>query len=292
MLPGMSEHQGPFVGSEALAAGLVNRYQLRTRFRAEFPDVYVPRQTPPSLSQRTVAAWLWSRRRGTVAGGAAAAWHGARWVDDHLPVELVHANPRAPRGIITRRDGLLDGEVQRFPTVAGAIAVTTPERTAFDIARRGSVRLAVARLDALLRAAGLGAADVARLARRHPGKRGLIQLAAVLDLVDTGAQSPRESYLRLSLIAAGLPRPQTQIRVVADGHTYYLDLGWDEYLVAVEYDGDQHRTDRWQYVRDIRRLERLERLGWIVIRVVAEDRATDIVRRVKQALDSRRSSVR
>lgn len=105
MLPGMSEVQAPFIGSEALASGLLNRHQLRSRFRAELPDVYVPKQASLSLSQRTVAAWLWSRRHATVAGAAAAAWHGARWIDNQVPVELIHANARAPRGVITRRDG-------------------------------------------------------------------------------------------------------------------------------------------------------------------------------------------
>jgi very-short-patch-repair endonuclease len=69
-------------------------------------------------------------------------------------------------------------------------------------------------------------------------------------------------------------------------------MGWSEFMVAVEYDGDQHRTDRWQYVKDVRRLEILQRLGWVVIRVIAEDHAADIVRRVRQALRSRSSSVR
>lgn len=64
----------------------------------------------------------------------------------------------------------------------------------------------------------------------------------------------------------------------------YLDMGWPEWMVAVEYDGDHHRTDRRQYVKDIRRLEMLEQLGWVVVRVVAEDRPADIVRRVRAAL--------
>jgi very-short-patch-repair endonuclease len=55
-------------------------------------------------------------------------------------------------------------------------------------------------------------------------------------------------------------------------------------MVGVEYDGDQHRTDRRQYVKDIRRIETLERLGWIVVRVVAEDRPAAIIRRVRAAL--------
>ncbi len=175
-------------------------------------------------------------------------------------------------------------------TVAGR-AVTTPERTAFDIGRREAPRLAVARLDALARASGFKIDDVASLALRHRGVRGLRRLEDVLNLVDAGAESPRETYLRLLLIDAGLRRPQTQIPVVTAVETYYLDMGWEDCMVAVEYDGDHHRTDPLQYRKDIRRRETLERLGWIVIRVVAGDHPVDILRRVRQALQSRKSSV-
>ncbi|BBZ73235.1 hypothetical protein MPRS_43280 [Mycobacterium paraseoulense] len=150
----------------------------------------------------------------------------------------------------------------------------------------------MARLDALARATGFKVDDVLRAARCHPGSPGLRRLETALRLVDAGAQSPRESYLRLLLIDAGLPRPQTQIPVLGvDGiPVAYLDLGWRESMVAVEYDGDQHRTDRRQYVKDIRRLEMLERIGWVVVRVIAEDRPAAVVRRVRAALAA--SSVR
>lgn len=281
---GMSDIPGPFIGSEALACGTLNWHQLRKRYWAVFPNVYVPRGLQPSLQQRIVAAWLWSRRKGTVAGAAAAALHGARWIPDDLPIELVHPNARAPHGVLTRRDVLLDGEVQ----VLGGLAVTTAERTAFDIGRRGAVRSAVARLDALARATDFKTDDVVTIVQRHPGSPGLRRLETALELVDAGAQSPRESYLRLLLIDAGFPRPQTQIPVPgADGFPVaYLDLGWPESMVAVEYDGDQHRTDRRQYVKDIRRLEMLERMGWIVVRVVAENDPAAIVRRVRAALEA------
>lgn len=36
----------PFVGSEALAAGRLTRYELRSRFVAVYPDVYLERGTP------------------------------------------------------------------------------------------------------------------------------------------------------------------------------------------------------------------------------------------------------
>lgn len=149
-------------------------------------------------------------------------------------------------------------------------------------------------MDALLRATGIAVDEVTAVAAQHPGARGLRQLETVLPLVDAGAQSPRETWLRLTLIDAGLPRPQTQIPVHCPESftTYYLDMGWEDVMVAVEYDGQHHRTDRWQYARDSRRREDLERLGWIVIRVLASDMTGDIVRRVRDALARRASSLR
>jgi hypothetical protein len=278
----MRDSSQPFIGSEALASGTLSRHQLRTRYRAVLPNVYLSKDIQPSLKLRTLAAWLWSKRQGTIAGAAAAALHGTQWIPDNVPVELIHANSRTPHGVLTRRDALLDGEIQ---LIAG-LNVTTPERTAFDIGRRGAVRSAVVRLDALARATGFKIDDALRVAKCHPHSPGLRRLESALELVDAGAQSPRESYLRLLLIDAGLPPPQTQIPVLGvDGMPVaYLDLGWEDCMVAVEYDGDQHRTDRRQYVKDIRRMELLEHMGWIVVRVVAEDSSAVILRRVRAAI--------
>ena len=272
----------PFVGSEALRCGSLSRHQLRTRYRAVFPDVYVPEHLVPSLKMRTRAAWLWSGRRAVIGGAAAAALHGTEWIPDGVPVELIHSNTRPPDGVLTRRETLCAGETQ----LCDGLAVTTPERTAFDVGRRGAIRSAVVRLDALARATGFKVDDVLRVAMAHPHTPGLRRLETALDLVDPGSQSPRESYLRLLLIDSGLPRPQTQIPVLGvDGlPAAYLDLGWPESMVGVEYNGDQHRTERRQYVKDIQRLEMLEQLGWIIVRVVAHDRPEGIVRRVRAAL--------
>lgn len=277
----------PFIGSEALAAGRLSPHALRTHYRAAHPDVYVPGPAPLRLDQRTAAAWLWSGRRGVVAGAAAAALHGTKWVDDDVPVELVHANPRAPAGVITRRETLCDDEVQMLAGRDDGMLVTVPERTAFDIGRRGPLRPAVARLDALVRATHLDVDNVAVLALRHPRLRGLRQLERALGLVDLGAESPRETYLRLLLTDVGLPPEQTQIPVPTADVTYYLDMGWPDVMVAAEYDGEHHQVDSRQWRKDIIRLETLARMGWIVIRVIASDRAPEIVWRVCQALQAR-----
>lgn len=148
---------------------------------------------------------------------------------------------------------------------------------------------AVAAIDALAPATDVKAADVELLAARYPGRRGIARAREALALFDSGAQSPKESWLRLTLVRAGLPRPQTQIPICDEfGYAVaYLDMGWEDVKVAVEYDGDHHRSDQSQFSWDVKRLEMLQRRGWTVIRVLAGDRPAEIVRRVKEALARR-----
>jgi hypothetical protein len=273
-----------FIGSEAVLQGNLTPYQLRSRFRWIYPDVYLADYSLPSLRQRSEAAWLWSGRRGVVAGLAAAALHGSNWIDDDEHVELIWRNPHPPAGIITRSQQLDDDEITR---VAG-VPVTAPARTAYDLGRLLPRSGAVARLDALKRASPFSVEDVLLLAKRHQGARGLRQLRAVLPLVNGGAASPKETWLRLLLITAGLPTPTTQIPVHENWRLVgVLDMGWDKYKVAVEYDGDHHRTNRRQYAKDQWRLRKLEALGWVVLRVIADDDPEDVVRRVRAALARR-----
>ncbi|AEV74028.1 hypothetical protein MycrhN_3509 [Mycolicibacterium rhodesiae NBB3] len=272
----------PFIGSEALASGVVNKHQLRTRFRALYPDVYLAGDASPTLAQRTLGAWLWTRRRGVVAGLAAAAVHGARWIADDIPVELIWSNARSPDGITSRRDRLAPGENR---LVAG-LMVTTPERTAFDVGRLTSGDHAVARLDALGNATRFDRGAVAALARRHRGSPGIPRLLSALDSYDSGAESPRETWLRLLLVRAGFPRPRTQIPVDRpDGRTYYLDMGWEDVMLAIEYDGDHHR-ERRVFANDIVRSEFIAYRGWTHIRIVSGAHPADIVNRVRRAWPS------
>ena len=273
-----------FIGSEAIAAGTLNEYQLRRWYRTIFRDVYIAKRDEPTLDDRILGAWLWSHGRAVIAGAAASALHGARWVDADTTIDLVSKSARPQHGLIVRNETLGADEL----TAIKRLPVTSVARTAFDLGRRLPRDKALARLDALMHATPFSAEDVSVLAKRHRGARGLRRLAEVLPLVDGGAASPKESWLRLLLIDAGLPKPRTQIPV-NDGWRLLglLDLGWEDYMVAVEYDGDQHRMDRRQFVKDIGRLAKFADLGWIVIRVVAEHRPDDILSRVLQALARR-----
>jgi hypothetical protein len=92
-----------FIGSEALVGGVLTRAQLRWNYRAMFPGVHISGEDMPSLSQRAVGAWLWSGRRAVIAGRAAAALHGARWIDEPADVEMIGRNSRPPRPKATNR---------------------------------------------------------------------------------------------------------------------------------------------------------------------------------------------
>jgi hypothetical protein len=271
----------PFSGSEAVAAGVLSHSQLRRQYTRVFRDVYVSEGTELDSTLRARAAWLWSRRRGVIAGFAAAALHGSRWVDADRPVEMIHDNRHRTPGLQIWGDRLASDEIE----VVEGVPLTTPARTALDLACWYPLTTAVAALDALARASEFKPVDVELLATRYRGRRGLERARVSLDLVDAGAQSPKETWLRLVLVQAGLPRPQTQIPVYDEfgDLVAYLDMGWEDIKVAVEYDGEQHRKDRWQYTRDVRRLETVERRGWILLRVVAGDRPGEILQRVHAA---------
>ena len=272
-----------FLGSESLRAGALTRGQLRWRYSALFPDVYTAKLVEPSLRQRTVGAWLWSGRRGIVAGRAAAALHGAQWVEARTPIELISSCSRPPNGIITRREQLSDDEL----VYLDGIPVTSPERTALDIARHLLLDQAVRQLDALARATAVAPDDVLALGRRHPRARGYRSWRRAIDLMDAGAQSPKETWLRLLVIAAGFPRPRTQIRVSDGFSEAFLDMVWDEPRIGLDYDGALHQTDRRRFVHDIGRNELVRRQGWIDVHVVAEHSRAFIVHRLSEAWTAR-----
>lgn len=236
----------PFSGSDAVASGWLTPYQLRSRFVGVHRDVYVARDGRPTAAARAKAAWLWSGRTCVIAGSSAAAVHGAKWVDDAAPAEILYGNRRPPRGISTWSD---------------------------EVARAAKLKIA----------------DVELLAERYKGRRGIRGARVALGLADPGAESPRETWLRLLLIRAGLPRPETQIPVYDEYGQLVaeLDMGWRDVMVGVEYEGEHHWKNVRQIERDIRRSEGITQQGWIDVRVTKADTEGAIVGRVRRAFEQR-----
>jgi hypothetical protein len=137
----------PFRGSDAVARGEVTWARLAgPAFRPLLTDVYVG-----SLAEVDTATWVravavWGRGAGVVSGSLAALAFGAEcpWDGER---EIVLATSRRPTAadVAVRRDRLLPDEAcTRF-----GVRVTSPARTAFDLARRGPLIEAVAAVDSI-----------------------------------------------------------------------------------------------------------------------------------------------
>ena len=142
-------------------------------------------------------------------------------------------------------------------------------------------------VDSLLAGGHTTEAALAHLVHQKRGQRGWRSASQVFELADAGAQSPSESILRVRLVKAGLPRPTTQCPVkTAAGLILHPDLGWNEWMVAVEYDGRWH-SDPDQLHRDRRRLNLLVGAGWTVLHVTSRRLHHEmgaIVREIRSAL--------
>ncbi len=264
----MGVFEGAFVGSWAVAAGVVTRWELRHDFDRVAHDVYVRRGYRLDAVGRAKAAAHWTKGAGVLVGFSAAAMFGSKWIEAELPAEIaVPTYRRPPEWIRTRQARIVEHE----QCVVDGFPVTTPKRTAFDLACRLPTRSAVPVLDALCRATKLDPDAVIALAAEHGGERGCAQVRRVMPLVDPGAESPPESLTRLLIVQSGLPAPSTQIVVRDSGGEFLarLDMGWRRWRVAVEYDGAHHWTDPSQRTKDIDRSAILAEHGWRIIRVSA-----------------------
>lgn len=281
----MTHDDEPFRGSTARRLGRHTPATLRARCRRVLPDVHVSRSVELSPEVLARAAVCWGGPDAVVTGWSAAALLGARWLPTPtVPEVAVPGHVRHPPGLLVHQVRLRTDEVEEVD----GVRLTTPVRTAYDLGRRLPLLDAVAAVDHLCWVGVTGPDAVAGLARRHPGDRGLVALRAVLELADPGAASPQESALRVLLVQAGLPRPETQLEVRgADGRFLArADLGWRRWRVLVEYEGAQHGSVR-QLTRDVDRYHHLERAGWAVVRVTAahlHGRPDEVVRRVVDAL--------
>ena len=168
----------------------------------------------------------------------------------------------------------------------GVVRLTSPLRTAWDVAALEPVGSAVAYLDAMTRAQHVSRADLDGLVAGSPGRWRAARVRKVFPLVDERSESPPESWLRVACVRAGLPAPVPQFVVLAGGEFLgRVDLAWPEQRLIVEYEG-AHHFEGLQIRRDDARYRRLQAAGWRVIRISAADlRDLDgVVARIARAL--------
>jgi len=128
-------------------------------------------------------------------------------------------------------------------------------------------------------------------------RRGAPNLRALLDAWRTDSErkprlrSPLEARLLPALLAAGLPRPECNVRLQVDGgRPLEVDLLWPGERLAIEADGEETHGTRGAFQEDRRRDQRLVAAGYRVARVTwrqAEDEPTAVAARIKRMLESR-----
>jgi hypothetical protein len=113
--------------------------------------------------------------------------------------------------------------------------------------------------------------DLAEAARVHGSRRGAASLGWALPRVRRPVDSPRETLLRLGLVAARLPEPVVQPPIHTAVGVRHPDLGYLAERVLLEYLGDVHRTDPHTWRKDLTRIQLFEDAGFRTILVGADD---------------------
>jgi hypothetical protein len=266
------------IGGEALAKGTLTRGQLRWGYDLVFPGVYLPkdaRRTVPNLAH---AAWLWSGRSGVIAGRTAAALLGVTWVDVDAPIELICTKRSSIPELLTRHERLAHDEIVRLE----GLPVTAAARTALDLARHWPRDIAVTHLDALKAATDVSVIEIADLLRRYQRGAGVTKARGALRLMDGGAESVRDTTLRLAMIDAGFPRPATQIEVSEGVYTVFVALGWEQHRIALTH-ADFGETTRGHPWHELSRNNFLQLQGWVNLYVRETQSWRETTYRVREA---------
>lgn len=213
--------------------------------------------------------------------------------DPRLHVSVT-ADRRAPRS-----EGLVGHRLQVRPrelTTRGGIRLTTQARTWCDLAALLSEEELVSAGDYLLwwrRPEGLrlGRDELDAAVRDFSGQRGRPRLRSSLPLLSDRSDSPPESVIRVRMLRAGLPAPEVNPPLY-DGNGRFLampDLAFARYRMAIDYEGDHHRTEAAQWEKDIARVPRLQDAGWHHTRVSKKDlrNSTELLIRLERLLRGR-----
>jgi very-short-patch-repair endonuclease len=252
--------------------GTVDAWVASGRLVRWQPGVYATRSAAREWRTRVAAA---ACTKGAVVSHASAL---ALWEVLAPPPGAVHLTVGGTRsgrgcaGVVLHRADLRD----TLRRVEG-IPVTCVERAVVDTwGRPGELRRPVVRaaaIDAvrrrLCRPQELAAelAQRPRLARRE-------ELTQLVRLLAQGCRSELEIWGCLQVLQhPGMPAFVQQREVVVAGERFFLDVAYEEVLLAVELDGAAWHGSRQQRERDIRRDALLATAGWqtLLVRLHAAD---------------------
>ena len=91
-----------------------------------------------------------------------------------------------------------------------------------------------------------------------------------------------ESRMRWRFVSGGLPAPELQVEVVAEGRCHRLDTGWREQKLGAEFDGLEAHMTRQQLADDRDRHNWLDEHDWRLLHFTA----IDVYRRWERMLET------
>ena len=269
----------PFTAAQARDLG-VTPDQLRARVASGavkqlLHGVYVPGSWVDTPTTRARAAACVLPKHCVVVDRTAASLHGIDLFDyaelDAQPrLEVASIGGGAP----TRRRGVLGGKRDLLPTdivLVGGVPVTSPARTACDIACLRGRHRAIGALDEFRTRFDLSEADLACFLPRFAGRRGVKQLRELIPLSRAGVDSQPESWIRIDAHDEGFPMPEPQVWVWVPGWGMAkVENAYKGLRIGIEYDGEEHHSEDLDVAHDVARREALRRAGWIIL-VVRRD---------------------
>jgi very-short-patch-repair endonuclease len=274
----------PFTVAEARESG-ISRQRLRRllaqrQVRKVLRGVYQSVEALDTIASRAEAAALVMPPFAIVCDRTAAWIHGVdvvryRELDVPPPLDVVVLRYARRQNRSEWRNGERDLASRDVMRVNG-LRVTTPLRTALDLACKLPRRDALAAVDQFMRVHELTRDDLRRELPRYFRRRGVVQLRAIVAAADPRAESPAESWVRMAIMDAGLPAPEVQYSVIVDGaERYRLDLAYPRHRICIEYDGVEFHTAPADRRADADRRDWLRQRGWTVIVLTRDDLRAD-----------------
>ncbi|HEY3721825.1 MAG TPA: hypothetical protein VGN59_00555 [Acidimicrobiia bacterium] len=267
------EQLGVFSRAQAIELG-VTRHAIAHRVKTGawplvLAGVHRVAVIRPSSAQLAMAATLWSSPDGLVSHATAAQLWGLEGiVSDRVHLTVPTGRSLRSTVVMVHHTGdLLPADVGRV----GPIAVTSPLRTAIDLAGVVDAETLEIAIESALRRRLFSVGQLRWRATllAGTGRRGSTALRHLIARRDLGRSDSRWELRAAQLLErAGLGTPVRQHPIRANGREIArADLAYPERRIVVEYDSDRWHTGVDRRHRDAARRNRLRALGWIVVEV-------------------------
>lgn len=261
----------PFTLQQAAGRGLTRQDVLTGPYIRVAHGTYLPEpgdDAPVPLIERARAALIHCPPGTVISHHTAGRLMGLRLPSDQRIHVLV-----PPKAYRSRRTGLAAHHRGRSRDVVefDGVPCTALPDTLSDLAVQLRLPELVAAVDGALGRRLISVGDLREFALRGR-RRGCRSLRQAVELADAASESAMESKTRVLVRLAGYPPPTCQQPVHgASGRGYFLDMGYEQWEVGVEYDGRHHAENSAQYARDQKRREDITLTTWRLVTAVSDD---------------------